>query len=907
MVASLVNMLGATDVRIQASAAGAISGLVKANTENQVGVVRSGAVTPLCTLVREGTSAEVKEQSAAALWSLSVDNAPNKATIAKLGGIEPLVGLLVTGETVRSHECSVGALSSLCSRHTENRETVAKLLVMRLTSRIAMVTAPGGAVRVLKAIAILAADSSANQTALAKAGGIPPLITWLSGTLDSASAQHGASTPAHVGRGFNEEAQREAVCALLSIATSNTSLQALIARSGGIPPLIHLVAKSGSLQTQEYAASSLWHLAGNAEVGAIIADAGGIVPIIMMLNVDSVHAQELAAVIIARLARSQPLVVPRTVAQVGGIVPLVRMLQIGSSTAQQQAAAALAEVCRVGENRALVADAEGIAPLVALLSSPEPATAEIAARALAHLAEDEPEATCEQPADNVHDGGAGGASVSSAPSAAVQSAAGGLPFAAVDVGEGGGGGGDVHAQAVATADDARGTLARWGGGARRRAIAGAGGVQRLVEMLSMNKPMFRRASGELDGRATEAGAALAMWRQVASVIGFPWPEDAEPPKGANQIEFIGTQEQAALTLAELALGDGELQQIIIAEEAIPRLLTLIRHGSPLAQEHAARAVWHLCEHTCNQGRVVEGGAIADLVLLCKGGSIKGQELGAAVLSDLAKGAIEVEPPAVERLHVIADAGGIAPLVKLVMTGNQMSREQAASALWHLSVDENNKVLIARAGGIAPIVQLLDDGTSISHGYALEIVNKIADNNPENQGLIAKKLVALLTAEERHGGTHERAAHMLWELSLHHPTAPLRTLNAGAISPLVDLLANGSLAAKEQAMGALLCLAYKEPSNQLAIATGLVALVGVGSCDSQEFATRMLLEFATRPSNRKAIAEAGAVKLLVAQLRGASSSSPSSSSSTAAGAGAGAGATSLRARELAVFVLALLVD
>jgi peptide/nickel transport system substrate-binding protein len=68
---------------------------------------------------------------------------------------------------------------------------------------------------------------------------------------------------------------------------------------------------------------------------------------------------------------------------------------------------------------------------------------------------------------------------------------------------------------------------------------------------------------------------------------------------------------------------------------------------------------------------------------------------------------------------------------------------------------------------------------------------------------------------------------------------------------------------------------------------------------------MLLEFAQRPSNRKAIAEAGAVKLLVAQLRGASSSS--SAAAAALGGGAGAGATSLRARELAVFVLALLVD
>lgn len=82
---------------MQANAAGAISALVNNNYDNQASVVRSGAVTPLCALVREGSS-EVKEQSASALWSLSVDNAPNKATISKLGGIEPLVGLLVTGK-----------------------------------------------------------------------------------------------------------------------------------------------------------------------------------------------------------------------------------------------------------------------------------------------------------------------------------------------------------------------------------------------------------------------------------------------------------------------------------------------------------------------------------------------------------------------------------------------------------------------------------------------------------------------------------------------------------------------------------------------------------------------------------------------------------------------------------------
>ena len=40
----------------------------------------------------------------------------------------------------------------------------------------------------------------------------------------------------------------------------------------------------------------------------------------------------------------------------------------------------------------------------------------------------------------------------------------------------------------------------------------------------------------------------------------------------------------------------------------------------------------------------------------------------------------------------------------VSSGNQMGKERAASALWHLSVDAVNQVTIAKAGGIAPLVQ-----------------------------------------------------------------------------------------------------------------------------------------------------------------------------------------------------------
>lgn len=49
--------------------------------------------------------------------------------------------------------------------------------------------APDRAVRVLKTCSSFASDSSANQTAVAKLGGIPPLIAWLASTAPTCQAQ----------------------------------------------------------------------------------------------------------------------------------------------------------------------------------------------------------------------------------------------------------------------------------------------------------------------------------------------------------------------------------------------------------------------------------------------------------------------------------------------------------------------------------------------------------------------------------------------------------------------------------------------------------------------------------------------------------------------------------------------
>lgn len=123
-----------------------------------------------------------------------------QATIAKLGGVEPLIGLLANDGSPTSQEYAAGALSSLASKHSENRQTIAKRLVGLLNGKQV-----DRAVRVLSALASLSNDNPANQTAIAKVGGVPPVISWLSNS--------------------SEEAQREAAHAVLAIATNNATTQ----------------------------------------------------------------------------------------------------------------------------------------------------------------------------------------------------------------------------------------------------------------------------------------------------------------------------------------------------------------------------------------------------------------------------------------------------------------------------------------------------------------------------------------------------------------------------------------------------------------------------------------------------------------------------------------------------------
>ena len=242
-------------------------------------------------------------------------------------------------------------------------------------------------------------------------------------------------------------------------------------------------------------------------------------------------------------------------------------------------------------------------------------------------------------------------------------------------------------------------------------------------------------------------------------------------------------------------------------------------------------------------------------------------------------------PSSDRLVLIAEAGGITPLVTMLSATNALARENAAGALMHLASDPLNRVSIAKANGILPLVTILDDGTALAHQHAAEALLRLAINNIDNQTAASKHLVSLLANEST--GTQKRTAHVLSELAANNPGSPVIIVNAGAISPLVNLLSVGALVVKQEVAGALSNLSLNSPSTQLAIATGLVALLGTGTAEAQEHVTQLLLTLTTDVDNLAAIAKTGAIRGLILQVKGSDKHS------------------SIKAQELAAAVLSTL--
>lgn len=203
--------------------------------------------------------------------------------------------------------------------------------------------------------------------------------------------------------------------------------------------------------------------------------------------------------------------------------------------------------------------------------------------------------------------------------------------------------------------------------------------------------------------------------------------------------------------------------------------------------------------------------------------------------------------------LIANAGGIPPLIQLLSYPNSSVQEHAVTALLNLSLDEANKRLIAREGAIPKIIEVLHNGTDEARENSAAALFSLSMLH-ENKVMVGclngiPPLVDLLQNGTTRG--KKDAATALFNLSLNQANKS-RAIKAGIIPALLHLLKDKNLGMIDEALSILLLLA-SQPEGHSAIGhiSVIEALVGItrdGTPKNKECATAVLLELGSKNSS-----------------------------------------------------------
>lgn len=161
------------------------------------------------------------------------------------------------------------------------------------------------------------------------------------------------------------------------------------------------------------------------------------------------------------------------------------------------------------------------------------------------------------------------------------------------------------------------------------------------------------------------------------------------------------RENAAATLSSLAVLE-EYKIRIGRTAAVKALVDLLGSGNLRGKKDAATALFSLSIIHENKARIVQAGAVRHLVQLMDpdGGMVDKAVALVANLSTISEGCL-----------AIAQVGGIPLLVEVVEAGSEKGKENAASALLQLCMN-NHKFcsLVLQEGAVPPLIALSHSGT-----------------------------------------------------------------------------------------------------------------------------------------------------------------------------------------------------
>lgn len=200
----------------------------------------------------------------------------------------------------------------------------------------------------------------------------------------------------------------------------------------------------------------------------------------------------------------------------------------------------------------------------------------------------------------------------------------------------------------------------------------------------------------------------------------------------------------------------------------------------------------------------------------------------------------------ENRVVIANCGGIPPLVKHLSYPESKIQEETVTALLNLSIDEANKSLIGTEGAIPCIIKILQKGitseareNSAAALFSLSMLEENKEIIGSSNGI--SPLISLLKNGTQRG--KKDAATALFNLSLNQANKS-RAIRGGIIPPLLNILKDKNLNMVDEALSILLLLAShsegRSEMGTLHFVEMLVKIIKDGTAKNKECATSLLL-------------------------------------------------------------------
>lgn len=199
-------------------------------------------------------------------------------------------------------------------------------------------------------------------------------------------------------------------------------------------------------------------------------------------------------------------------------------------------------------------------------------------------------------------------------------------------------------------------------------------------------------------------------------------------------------------------------------------------------------------------------------------------------------------------RIIAEAGAIPFLVTLLGSNDPRIQEHAVTALFNLSICDNNKILIMAAGAIGNIIQVLESGKTMEareNAAAAIFSLSMIDDSKVKIGAHPRAISALVRLLKEGTPTGKRdAVTALFNLAVYkHNKASI--VNTGTVNLLIDLLMDDKAGITDDALAVLALLlgcsqGLEEIKNSRALLPLLVDLLRFGSAKGKENSITLLL-------------------------------------------------------------------